>query len=207
MNVEIETDPIQRYLQDIARQIEIPLPQILELYENTDTTSLTEIKFSRLNIRNLINEIIQLIPKGKNFNVELKMEERGIPKGILAGHLDFVEISISEQKLWLFNGGSLLLETSVVTGNKKRGRATPPGNYSILYKARNKWLRGRDYESFVSYWMPFYGGYGLHDANWRRRFGGSIYESSGSHGCVNIPPKLAPIVYNNVKVGTPVIIW
>ncbi len=207
MKVKIETDPMQKYLQKIAEEIETPLSEILETYEKLDSTQMEEIVFSRLNINNQINEIIKLIPKGSTSSVDLIMTQRGLPKGIKVGHKDFVEVSISEQKLWLFKGGNLLLETDVVTGNKRYGRSTPPGNYSVLYKVRNKVLRGRGYASFVSYWMPFYGGYGLHDANWRRRFGSSIYESSGSHGCVNIPSKLAPIVYNNVEVGTPVIIW
>ncbi len=207
MKVKIETDPMQAYLQKIAEDIETPLSEILESFEKLDSVQMEEIVFSRLNINNQISEIIKLIPKGSSSNLDLIMSQRGLPKGIKKGHRDFVEVSIAEQKLWLFKGGNLLLETDVVTGNKRYGRSTPPGNYSVLYKVRNKVLRGRGYASFVSYWMPFYGGYGLHDANWRRRFGSSIYESSGSHGCVNIPPKLAPIVYNNVEVGTPVIIW
>jgi len=207
MKVKVETDQMQTYLQKIAKEIETPLSEILESFEKNDTTAMEEVVFSRLNINNEINEIVKLIPKGSKSTHELLMTNRGLPKGVRAGHQDFVEVSIAEQKLWLFKGGNLLLETDVVTGNKKHGRSTPQGSYSIQYKARNKVLRGRDYESFVSYWMPFHSGYGLHDANWRRKFGASIYESRGSHGCVNIPSKLAPIVYNNVKIGTPVIIW
>ena len=55
--------------------------------------------------------------------------------------------------------------------------------------------------------MPFYGGYGLHDATWRGAFGGSIYLYGGSHGCVNLPPKAAATLYNNVTVGTKVILY
>ena len=39
----------------------------------------------------------------------------------------------------------------------------------------------------VTYWMPFNGGIGFHDATWRGCFGGQIYIWSGSHGCVNMP--------------------
>ena len=63
------------------------------------------------------------------------------------------------------------------------------------------------YESYVSYWMPFLGNnYGLHDASWRSSFGGDIYINSGSHGCVNLPPKKAGQLYNKISIGTIVII-
>jgi lipoprotein-anchoring transpeptidase ErfK/SrfK len=54
--------------------------------------------------------------------------------------------------------------------------------------------------------MPFFEGYGLHDANWRGRFGATIFENRGSHGCVNIPPANVPIIFANVQIGTPVFI-
>ena len=55
--------------------------------------------------------------------------------------------------------------------------------------------------------MPFLGGYGLHDANWRSSFGGTIYYYDGSHGCVNLPSSAAKKIYNNVSVGTKVILY
>ena len=33
--------------------------------------------------------------------------------------------------------------------------------------------------------MPFDGGIGFHDASWRDEFGGDIYLTDGSHGCIN----------------------
>ena len=65
-----------------------------------------------------------------------------------------------------------------------------------------------EYESPVTYWMPFNGGIGLHDANgWRKQYGGSIYYYSGSHGCVNLPLDLAKTLYENFDVGDPVIVY
>ncbi|MBR4020246.1 MAG: L,D-transpeptidase, partial [Firmicutes bacterium] len=51
------------------------------------------------------------------------------------------------------------------------------------------------------------GDYGLHDADWRSDFGGSIYYSGGSHGCVNMPPASAAQLYGYVSSGTPVIVF
>ena len=64
------------------------------------------------------------------------------------------------------------------------------------------------YESKVTYWMPFNGGYGLHDADgWRSSYGGNIYYYSGSHGCINLPRKFAQKLYENYEIGTPVLVF
>jgi lipoprotein-anchoring transpeptidase ErfK/SrfK len=65
----------------------------------------------------------------------------------------------------------------------------------------------QSYTSFVNFWMPFYKGYGLHDASWRGSFGGTIYYSSGSHGCINLPYNAAATLYEHTEVGTPVIVF
>jgi hypothetical protein len=207
LKVKVDYISTQTYLQKLAKEIEKPLGQVLEELAKLDPMDTTnQEQFYRMNIPSEIDELIKLIPAGKPAKREIVLVKRGLPKGIKEGLTDFVEVSISQQKLWLFKGGSLLLETDVVTGNEKLDRNTPIGDYKILVKVRNKTLKGPGYASFVSYWMPFYKGYGLHDATWRRRFGASIYQNGGSHGCVNIPPKMAPIVYDNVVVGMPVLV-
>lgn len=115
-----------------------------------------------------------------------------------------IVINIGEQKLRYYQKGKVVFETDVVTGINN---GTPRGTYSILNKARNVTLVGEDYESKVRYWMPFIGrNYGIHDASWRSRFGGTIYKYNGSHGCVNISTKAAEQLYNMVEIGTPVIV-
>jgi len=55
--------------------------------------------------------------------------------------------------------------------------------------------------------MHFYGGCGLHDASWRSDFGGSIYKTDGSHGCVNLPASFAAALYDKAATGIPVIVF
>ena len=55
--------------------------------------------------------------------------------------------------------------------------------------------------------MPFNGNIGMHDANWRSSFGGDIYKTNGSHGCINLPPSVAQELYGYVEKGTPVICY
>ena len=120
---------------------------------------------------------------------------------------NYVEVDLSSQKLWLYKDGERIVTTSLVSGSVAEGHRTPTGIYSIYSKQTDRYLTGADYRSFVHYWMPFLGGYGLHDASWRSSFGGTIYYYDGSHGCVNLPSSAAKKIYNNVSVGTKVILY
>ena len=48
---------------------------------------------------------------------------------------------------------------------------------------------------------------GLHDATWRSNFGGTIYLSNGSHGCINVPPSVMGNLYGKTFNGMPVIVY
>lgn len=119
----------------------------------------------------------------------------------------YVEISISDQHIYYYKDGELVLDSDIVTGNVKLGRDTPTGVYYVYGKAKNRYLRGRGYVSFVKYWMPVYKGVGMHDASWRDEFGGDIYLDAGSHGCINLPTEIASQLYEYVEIGTPVVIY
>lgn len=120
-----------------------------------------------------------------------------------------VEIDLTNQMVYAYNGSSCVLASQCVTGRVINGHATPAGNYRIYDKERNRTLRGYNedgskYASFVSFWMPFNGGIGLHDATWRTNFNADVYYNYGSHGCINMPYANAEALYNIVYVGMPV---
>lgn len=120
---------------------------------------------------------------------------------------NYVEIDLVNQKVWLYKDGEQLLATECVSGTYGTDRQTPGGVYAVYYKQSPAVLRGADYESPVTYWMPFNGGIGLHDANWRYSFGGDIYRYDGSHGCINLPTEAARLIYKTVSVGYPVVCY
>lgn len=124
----------------------------------------------------------------------------------------YVEISISAQELWLYKNGKCILNSSVVTGDTTKGNGTGTGVYALTYKQSPATLTGPNagggqYSSDVTYWMPFNGNQGMHDATWRSSFGGSIYRGSGSHGCVNCPYATAKTLYKNIDDGFPIVIY
>ena len=119
----------------------------------------------------------------------------------------YVEISITKQHLWFYKDGKLIVHGSVVTGNPNKGNSTVLGTYMLNYKQKDATLKGPGYEAKVTYWMPFYGNMGIHDASWRHSFGGEIYKRNGTHGCVNAPFYLAKKIYENIGEGIPIICY
>lgn len=119
----------------------------------------------------------------------------------------YVEINLTAQHLFLYKEGKLVIESDFVSGNVARGFDTPTGAYGITYTQKDATLRGENYETPVSYWMPFAGNVGMHDAYWRSSFGGSIYKTAGSHGCINLPPSAAKVIFENVSKNYPVLVY
>ncbi len=134
-------------------------------------------------------------------------ERQGLARGLDDIGDTYIEVDMTEQKLYYYEDGELLLETDVVTGNTSRRMGTPQGVNYVYGKQRHRVLRGPGYATPVDYWMPVRGNVGIHDAGWRDEFGGTIYQTNGSHGCVNTPPDKMAELYDMVEVGTPVVMF
>jgi hypothetical protein len=124
--------------------------------------------------------------------------------------VNHIYVSLSKQYLWACSGAELVVGTSVTTGAsalKNVRDATPTGTWRIYAKLRNTVLAGRDangsWYDHVKYWMPFWEGYGFHDASWQTfPYGSSLYKTKGSHGCVHVPLAALTTIYNWAAVGT-----
>ena len=120
----------------------------------------------------------------------------------------YIEIDYTNQHMWYYENGVMKIDTDIVSGNISRGNGSHDGVFKIVYKKSPAVLKGEDYESNVTYFMPFAYNVGIHDASWRNgKFGGNIYKTSGSHGCINAPLEVADTIYKKIEVGTPVIAY
>lgn len=152
-------------------------------------------------------ELIQLIQEGAVTEREPVYRNTAANKGRNDIGSSYVEIDLTNQHLYLYIDGKIVLETDFVSGDVSRGNTTPPGVFGLTYKTQNAVLRGATYETPVNYWMPFNGNIGMHDATWRSSFGGDIYLTDGSHGCVNLPLSKAREIYGYMSKGFPVVCY
>ena len=153
--------------------------------------------------------LIEAIRQGKTVSREPVYASSARQKGMSDIGNSYVEVDLTHQHLYLYEGGTIIFETDFVSGSMSSTPdcVTPEGVFGISYKTTNAVLRGANYETPVNYWMPFYGNYGLHDATWRSEFGGQIYIENGSHGCVNLPLDAAATIYGHMSTGFPVICY
>lgn len=119
----------------------------------------------------------------------------------------YIEVDMTEQMMYYYENGEQKIATPVVTGNTGLRRGTPQGTNYVYSKERNRVLRGQGYASPVKYWMPVKGGVGIHDSSWRSEYGGTIYKTNGSHGCINTPLDEVIKLYDMVEIGTPCVMF
>lgn len=153
----------------------------------------------------MYNDIVYCLNNKVSGNRNAPFLSSGITNMAYGG--SYVEIDLDNQCLWVYLNGEMKIHSPLVSGKVSSGAWTPTGVYSIYGKETCTYLVGPTWRSYVDYWMPFNGGIGLHDASWRSQFGGTIYMYDGSHGCINLPPKNAAVVYRNISVGTKVIVY
>ena len=119
----------------------------------------------------------------------------------------YIEIDMGEQMMYYYVGGVQKIATPIVTGNTSRKMGTPSGVNYVYMKQTDRILRGEGYASHVDFWMPVKGNIGIHDSSWRSKYGGTIYQTNGSHGCINTPRDVMVQLFENADVGTPVVMF
>lgn len=207
-NIHIDEKLVRDYINNLAQNYDSVGKE-----RTFKTTGGNEVKISGGNYGWLVNnqketeELLNIIRSGETVEREPVYKQKAAAHNAADIANTYVEVSIGAQHLWFYKDGKLVVSTDVVTGNPYRGHATPSGVYRVAFKDRNAVLRGQGYASPVSYWMPFNGGIGLHDATWRGAFGGSIYRGGGSHGCVNMPFSAAKTTFENISPGDPVVVY
>lgn len=117
----------------------------------------------------------------------------------------WIEIDLSEQRLYMKENGNNVNSFLISSG---KWAPTPTGEWRIWTKLRYTRMKGgsKALSTFydlpnVPYTMYYNQGYGIHGAYWHNNFGQPM-----SHGCVNMKPEEAGIVFNWASVGTKVVV-
>ncbi len=154
-----------------------------------------------------VEKIQKLIQKGKKVTRVPEYYQTANSYGENDYGDSYVEINLTAQHLFVYKNGKKVFESDFVSGNTAAGNGTPEGMYSLTYKEEMAELVGETYSTPVSYWMPFNGNIGMHDATWRSQFGGKLYAGGGSHGCINLPYDSAKKIFGYVEKGWPVVCY
>ena len=120
----------------------------------------------------------------------------------------YIHIDIDEQTVRFYKDDKLIVETPVVTGTAG-ACDTPTGYFEVRKMASPAHLIGPTWDVNVKYWVGINlsNDIGLHDSSWRDSgYGGDIYRTDGSNGCINTPLDAMKKIYDNVTIGVPVII-
>lgn len=116
----------------------------------------------------------------------------------------WIEVDLSDKKLYAWEGGKLIYEFLVSTG--RPGYETPTGEFRVWRKVRSQRYKGgipgtSSYYNLpnVPYSLFFYNdqvvkwkGYAIHGAYWHNDFG----IKNRSSGCVNVRPEEMALIYN-----------
>ncbi len=155
-----------------------------------------------------VENLLRLIREGQSAVIEPEYLYEGVDRSVNDIGNTYVEICITEQKMWCYENGVLVTETPVVTGCHSTGYDTPSGSVWAI-DAKKKDAHFDTYNSDVTFWLPFNGDCGIHDASWRAPgdYGGNTWLSNGSHGCVNTPYDAAEKIFHTMEIGYPVIVY
>ena len=195
--VSLDEDAIYSFVQSLASKY--------NTYSHTrefktslgDTISISGGDYGWIIDRN--DETEQIIADLQSSETDIERDPVYQQTAMAAGPNDlgdtYLEIDYDNQHFYFYEDGELKLDSDVVSGNVNAGNGSPDGIFSLKYKQKDATLVGEDYESLVRYFMVFAYNVGFHDADWRSSFGGTIYLSSGSHGCINLPVDVAAQLY------------
>ncbi len=215
MNVTIKEGVVEEWFKQLGekydtvgktRQYTAPSGKAVTVSGGTYGWSLNEKKEAEL--------LKEYIKKGETVEREPEYYQVAASRSAQDFGNTYVDIDLAMQHMWYVVNGEVVLDTDVVTGTPTPQKITPEGVYSVVEKEENKTLIGAivpstgkpEYKIPVRYWIRVtWEGVGIHDSTWRGSYGGSVYETDGSHGCINTPFNAVQNIYNSISMGTPVV--
>lgn len=206
---QLNRDRVRAYVADLAKKTDT-----FGTDRKFQTTGRGEVAVGggiygwQMDVDKTTENTMKAIEEAKTQDVEVEYKLRSLTRAEDDIGNTYIEIDLSRQHLWFYKEGNLVVESDVITGAPYGGRETPTGVFKVWSRETDRNLTGEDYSSPVSFWMPInWSGVGLHDASWQDKFGGELYKSRGSRGCINLPYEVAKKIYTEVKNETPVVIY
>lgn len=123
---------------------------------------------------------------------------------------NFTEISLSDQKVYVWRHGKVVFKCRTISGRPVPDRETRKGAYFIKEHQPHRVLKGDDYETPVDNWVRImWTGTGFHAAPWQPWYSWSktTYLTRGSHGCLNLSVEDSKKIYKLTKYMEMVFIY
>jgi len=118
-----------------------------------------------------------------------------------------VEVDLSQQKMRMCENGKAIEEFRVSTGKKET--PTPTGEFSVIYKS--PLIYSKLANSWMPFWVGFYGDYGFHELpiseKEEKRIGESKIGQPDSIGCIRLNVGDAERFYRWAEIGMRIIIF
>lgn len=212
----LNDEKIKDYVQTIANETDTYGKE--RTFNATDIGQITVnpgVYGYKLDVDATVKDIKELADKRESGEIEPSYSHFGYKRYSDGSDLKdtYVEVDLSRQYMWYYKDGKLILSSALVSGDISKDGVTNVGVGAIQSLVGKSTLKGEDwdgseYNTPVNYWIPIgWDGEGFHDASWRSNFGGNIYMTYGSHGCINLPPEIAKQLFETVETNTPVVVY
>ena len=216
-SVTVSEDPVKSYTEGLAAQYNTFKTTRQFTTTRGDTLTVGGGNYDNygyiLNTQETAPLILKALQSGKSQTVVCVWDRYALTRNTEAGNdfgSTYIEISLDEQHMWYYKEGELFLDTPICSGEPTKERATPTGVMQILDKKTDHKMKGSYGSARAKFalWLTE-GGILIHDASWRDDgdYGDDVYLYYGSHGCVNTPLDAVSELYDNVRIGIPVIIY
>ncbi|MDD6101837.1 MAG: L,D-transpeptidase family protein [Clostridiales bacterium] len=176
-------------------------------YSGSYITLDTKMGSETVNTKDLTSKIYNCVTNKKSDELKAVYILDKTESGVVNFGGNYCEIDLTNQMVYVYKNGQLKVKSPCVSGRVSNGNYTPTGVYEIWLIQRDRYLIGPGYKSWVNYFIAFNRGIGFHDASWRSTFGGTQYIYNGSHGCINMPLKAVTTLYQNIEMGTKVVVY
>ena len=170
----------------------------LALFDDNGNIIYTVEKYDKLTITKIFENKVECFTTDGYFGYTYFNLLKQLPE-------TYAEVDISMQKVYCYYQGELVLIAYCVTGIPTYGttKGTNKGYTEINGKAYNTTLMlDTPAEIFISFNPD---GEGFHDSK-RSQFGGDIYLTNGSHGCVNMRLEDVKVLDKHLKAGDHVLV-